>query len=123
MPGRSDRMKQRLTVTRSSWQTDPRVQFESASFSLVPGNSRVNQNEIKLAVFPNPTRGLLIIETEEIIKNISIINTLGNELILVENNNTSLNPTKLDLATFAKGIYFIRIELSSQIINYRIVLQ
>ena len=83
----------------------------------------VNQNEIKLNIYPNPTKGLLIIETEEIIKNISIITALGNELPVVENNNNSLNPTKLDLATFAKGIYFIKIELSSQIINYRIVLQ
>ena len=82
----------------------------------------INQDEIKLNIYPNPTKGLLIIETKEIIKNISIINTLGNELILVDNNN-DLTRKKLDLASFAKGIYFIKIELSNQIINYRIVLQ
>ena len=51
----------------------------------------VNQHEIKLNIYPNPTKGLLIIGTEEIIKSISIINTLGNELVLVENNNNLIS--------------------------------
>ncbi|MBC8396335.1 MAG: T9SS type A sorting domain-containing protein, partial [Flavobacteriales bacterium] len=31
--------------------------------------------------------------------------------------------TQLDLSTFARGVYFIKINIDNQIINHRIILQ
>ena len=66
---------------------------------------------------------MITIESNISFESISILNTIGNQLLLVENNNNDKGPTELDLSTFAKGIYFIQIEQNNQIMNYRIVLQ
>ena len=67
--------------------------------------------------------GILTIERGSNIQNIVILNTLGNQLLSVENNSNDYSKSEIDLTTFAKGIYFIQVEQNNQIMNYRIVLQ
>jgi len=76
-----------------------------------------------IKIYPNPTSGFLTIEGTNAINNITVMTSIGNQLLKVENNNNEVSSTKLDLSTFAKGIYFIQIEQNNQIMNYRIVLQ
>jgi len=74
-------------------------------------------------IFPNPTNGNITINSEYAIKSISVYNSIGNQLLSVNNNENSTTETKLDLSTFAKGVYSIKINLNNQIINQRIILQ
>jgi hypothetical protein len=74
-------------------------------------------------IFPNPTNGSITISSKYEIQSIALHNTIGNQLLSVNNNISYQGKTKLDLSTFAKGVYFIKINIDNQIINYRILLQ
>jgi len=74
-------------------------------------------------IFPNPTNGDITISSEYAIKSISVYNSIGNQLLSVNNNENTTTETKLDLSTFAKGVYCIKIDINNQIINQRIILQ
>lgn len=67
-------------------------------------------------LFPNPTDGLLTIESTEEISKISIFNTLGQQV------NFSLNNDQVDLSKAAAGVYFITLENSlGNVQKYKIV--
>ena len=83
----------------------------------------VNQNEIKLTIYPNPTKGKLTIESSKYLTTISVLNSVGNRVLFIKNNITFEKQTNMDLSSFAKGIYFIQIEINNQLINHRIILQ
>ena len=74
-------------------------------------------------IFPNPTNGNITISSEYAIKSISVYNSIGNQLLSVNNNENTTTETKLDLSTFAKGVYCIKININNRIINQRIILQ
>ena len=83
----------------------------------------VNQNEIKLTIYPNPAKGELTIESSEYLTSISVLNSTGNRVIFIKNNITFEKQTSIDLSAFAKGIYFIQLEINNQLISHRIILQ
>ncbi len=85
--------------------------------------SSIDDYYLMTKIYPNPTNGLLTIEANYPINNITVINSLGNQLLEVENIKEEGSSKIVDLSTFAKGIYFIEIEQNNQILNYRIVLQ
>ena len=74
-------------------------------------------------IFPNPTKDEITVISEYGIKTISVYNTIGNELYSVNNKLNKNTQIKLDLSNFAKGVYFIKININNQIINQRIILQ
>ena len=96
---------------------------EESSYVIYYNVSSVNNIANDFKIYPNPTQGIITIENNISFESISILNTIGNQLLLVEKNNNDKGLTELDLSTFAKGIYFIQIEQNNQIMNYRIVLQ
>ena len=93
------------------------------SYSILVIIDYINQNEITLTIYPNPTKGELTIESSEYLTSIAVLNSVGNRVIFIKNNITFEKQTSVDLSTFAKGIYFIQLEINNQLINHRIILQ
>ena len=96
---------------------------EEVSYAINYNLSGIDNLDNNISIYPNPTKGILTIEGGSNIQNIIILNTLGNQLLSVENNSNDYRKSEIDLTTFAKGIYFIQVEQNNQIMNYRIVLQ
>ncbi len=96
---------------------------EYVSYALNYNISGIDNLDNNISIYPNPTMGILTIEGGSNIQNIIILNTLGNQLLSVENNSNDNSKSEIDLTTFAKGFYFIQVEQNNQIMNYRIVLQ
>jgi hypothetical protein len=96
---------------------------EETSYTINYTISGLSSLDQSIKIYPNPTNGLLTIEGTNANHNITVMTFIGNQLLKVENNSKEGSSTKLDLSTFAKGIYFIQIEQNNQIMNYRIVLQ
>ena len=84
--------------------------------------SSVNFNDITFEVYPNPTTNYINIEGATLISEIEVYNTIGDNIISIL-NNLSANRIKIDLSNQPKGIYFLRINHSKQLINHKIVLQ
>ena len=85
--------------------------------------STIEDYTLNINIFPNPTNGNITINSLYGIKTIKLYNSIGNELYSVNNKENSITETKIDLSTFAKGVYFIKININNQIINQRIILQ
>lgn len=95
----------------------------ATSYSILILIDFIGESESELTIYPNPTKGNLTIKSTEELTSISVLNSLGNQLIFIDNNIAFEKQTSIDLSTFAKGIYFIQIELNNQLINHRIILQ
>ena len=95
----------------------------SNSYAIEYNISLLEDYSLTTKTFPNPTNGHITISSEYAMKSISVYNSIGKQLILVNNNENNNNETKLDLSSFAKGVYCIKISITNQIINQRIILQ
>ena len=80
-----------------------------------------------LSIYPNPTRGLINIEIDNIenkISSLSIVNVLGD---VIYNENIDSNKLKysrqLDLSKYSNGIYFVRFEIQNGFITKKLILQ
>ncbi|MAW21320.1 MAG: hypothetical protein CMD16_02850 [Flavobacteriales bacterium] len=85
--------------------------------------SSIEYYSLSSRIFPNPTTGKVKIKSDHNIESISVYNSIGNQLIIVNNKNNTQTDTEIDLSTFAKGVYYMRINTNNQIINQRIILQ
>ncbi len=64
-----------------------------------------------VSISPNPTQTNITIKANSDIKSIEVINLMGQQMMSIPNIN--LNETNLNLTTFEKGIYFVKIILIS----------
>lgn len=68
--------------------------------------STESQTKTTFSIHPNPTENFITIKSQETpINEIKILNTLGQEVLLIENNNT-LGRT-LDISSLNNGMYFV----------------
>lgn len=86
----------------------------------IRGNiSSISENTIEgLKVFPNPTNGLIQINANENIQQISVTNIAGQEVIKFNNNALT---AQLDLSDLPKGHYILKITTDKTVASYRII--
>ncbi len=59
-----------------------------------------------IAIYPNPSNGLIYIDAVEIVKEICVYNTLGS---LILRNKPLQQNNSIDLSSFGSGIYFVNV--------------
>ena len=94
-----------------------------SSYTIYYNINGLNNQEQIIKIYPNPTSGLITVDLTSDIKNITVLDIIGNQLLQVENKSNQSSPIRLDLSSFAQGTYFIQIEQNNQILNYQIILQ
>jgi hypothetical protein len=77
-----------------------------------------NSNEVKIS--PNPSTGIFTITSSEKFQ-YSVYDVFGREVF--QSTNSSVQSTTLDLSSYPKGIYFMRIKSGEIIFSRKIVLQ
>ena len=85
--------------------------------------SDISNIENQILIYPNPSHGEINIDYVNTFETLTIISTLGNELLKLDGKLFSDDKIKLDLSDFNTGIYFLQIKQNNHIMNYRIVLQ
>ena len=78
-----------------------------------------SQTISQVNLYPNPTSGLITL-TSENLKQINIINSLGQTLrcIKAENDNVSI-----DMSIFGKGIYLLKIEAGNSVLTKKVIVE
>jgi hypothetical protein len=71
------------------------------------GIDDVTSENASFNVYPNPVKNELNITSNTSLKNIKIVNTVGQEIL---NENVSGNHYKINTSSYIKGIYFVQIE-------------
>jgi hypothetical protein len=104
------------------------VRYSDLSICRLPiGVVQVESKATYLNLFPNPTSGLISIETNGLNNDNAFITVrdISGKIIFRENilNATAGFSKQLNISDKAKGIYFISIQDGDQLINRKIVLQ
>ena len=77
-------------------------------------------NSIDLKLYPNPTSGLILIESSEIIGEITVYDLSGKRVYFQNNSDVQL---QIDLSDLNKGMYLIKVSTDNSIINRRVILK
>ena len=93
------------------------------SYAISFNYTSISQNtELKINIYPNPTKDYLFIDGATTVSELEIYNALGDKVIHLI-NDMSAERLKIDLSQKTRGIYFVKIISGNQLINYKIVLQ
>jgi hypothetical protein len=65
---------------------------------------KILKKTFEIIIFPNPVQNILTLKTPEIIKEVSIIDLLGQEV-----NTNQLSTNSLDVSNLSEGIYIIKV--------------
>ena len=111
-----------VIATDASGCTSDTAFYNVNNHIIINSATTIQSNNIN--IFPNPTTGLLNIDSENIITELSMVNNIGKEVLIkyltsFKNVNTSM----LDLSKLTPGMYYIRLKVNNQIINHKILLQ
>jgi len=95
------------TTSEVLWNYTSSGNWSSKTFEFcLDLTDNVETHISSLNVFPNPSTGIVNIESGNIISNICVINNFGQ---IVENKNCNSNNVVMDLQSLPNGIYFIKI--------------
>ncbi len=85
-------------------------------FSVNQVSASINKIDLNTTnIYPNPTSGLLKINSEETILNIELIDVTGSKSNLIMNNNT------IDISNLSSGIYMLNIQTKSGVYSHKLV--
>ena len=77
-------------------------------FSELLSNGDISENSFEYAVYPNPTTGVLTINTSSEINDIALFDVQGRQLLKLSNQSI-LGEYTMDLTAYTSGIYFIAV--------------
>ncbi len=104
-----------MAATLNGYRSSLKSSNVSTNCSGTVGINDIQLNNIN--IYPNPTKGELVINTNEAINTISISNMIGAEVY------TTKTPTKtIDLSMYKNGIYFLNIHTDKGIYIEKIVI-
>ncbi|WP_313806208.1 M12 family metallo-peptidase [Flavobacterium sp.] len=98
-------------VTAAGWE---------ASTSCITTLGLGENNYIDYSYYPNPTNGLVTVQSKGMIEEIKVYNVEGRLLYDTKVNNLTTN---VDLSSFATGAYFFKMKTEGQIVNFKIMKQ
>lgn len=87
-------------------------------------NNEIESDETQNpALFPNPTRGILRIESksENPLQTISVYSSIGQKMLLYDNLNVS--NMEIDLSALPSGMYIVTLNIGNRIYSDKIILQ
>ncbi|MDC0204481.1 T9SS type A sorting domain-containing protein, partial [Flavobacteriales bacterium] len=95
---------------------------DTAFYNVIGIPSSIEELSNNLFMYPNPTTGILFIDSENNFSKIDILNHIG-EKVFSKEMKTPHAKLELDLSRFSKGIYHIQITINNQLLNNKIILQ
>ncbi|MEI7595417.1 MAG: DUF2271 domain-containing protein [Bacteroidota bacterium] len=96
--------------------------FTSMTLTWTPSTVGINDNNMNVSIFPNPTTDKLNLELgdNKADTKIQLINAIGVEVYA--ESFTQLSGIKsIDLNKFAEGVYFVKVQRNNQNFNYKLV--
>jgi hypothetical protein len=107
----------------SQVSTEPMYSFTAtvnrnltANFYIEVG---IEEQEFAVAIFPNPTTGMIKIQSDRVIEKIEIYSSIGFQVIQSSFNEKTV---ALELSRLNRGVYYLKLSHGEQILIRKIVL-
>jgi hypothetical protein len=71
------------------------------------------------SIYPNPSNGVFVIESQEEINEITVFNTIGKIVLKLENPKLK---NSIDLSSLENSIYYVSIKQNSHTITKKIII-
>lgn len=85
--------------------------ISSGTYSAGGGTNALDENEISLALYPNPVNSVLNVKSDEVIGEYHVMNALGQ---VMTSDNAQSNNLSLNVADYPSGIYFLKVSGKTQ---------
>ena len=95
-------------ITLSGGQSDNyNFEYQNGKLTITASEdtTSVAETKVSVSVYPNPTDGILMVETDSNVENIFIYNAQGT-LVKVEPNT---GKTRIDISDVEQGTYFVKV--------------
>jgi Domain of unknown function (DUF4465)/Secretion system C-terminal sorting domain len=86
---------------------------------LNTGIDELAKTQSSFIVYPNPAKDFIVIESENVISEISIIDLTGKEMM----KKNAMNGENISVSTLSKGIYFLQIKNESTIQIKKLIIE
>jgi PKD repeat protein len=96
------------------------VEDYTVRIAFIIANLDLNQSS-GVEVFPNPSKGIFSIKTEENIESLSLTDLQGKSIPLPE--RTGINDKSLDLRAISEGIYLLHLKTNRGVSRQKIIIQ
>lgn len=108
--------------TNADWVTIKDYAFDSSGFSLMTSVSQNLSNHVSVdyKLYPNPTKGELIIEGEKQIDKVSVYSLTG---VLVKEQKTNSRTVKIGLSDIDKGVYILKSYIENEVLLKKVVIE
>ena len=83
---------------------------------IISQTNNITSN-IKLNIYPNPSKGNVFVNSSEKIISLSVVNILGEKVI-----SNNINSNQLDLNQLNDGVYFINVNTRKGVITQKIII-
>lgn len=95
-------------------------EYDMGAYENQPGSFIAQNNfELEVSVFPNPTSGIIKINSKDLkIKNVEIIELTGKIVQQLSPDNSEFT---IDISNFENGIYIMKIQTENKIITTKII--
>ena len=84
---------------------------------IISQTNNITSN-IKLNIYPNPSKGNVFVNCDEKIISFSVVNILGEKVM----SNNNINSNQLDLNLLNDGVYFINVNTRKGVITQKIII-
>jgi hypothetical protein len=88
--------------------------------NLVTTEIKENFEDNSVSIFPNPTKGIFTLNTQNKNANIFVVDALGNILLNKLNVNAT---TSFDLSNYAKGLYLVKVICGEKVVIKKVVVE
>ncbi|MCK9255634.1 MAG: C25 family cysteine peptidase [Bacteroidales bacterium] len=107
------------STSETLWEYTSSGNWSSKTFQFCLDLTDIESHTANINIYPNPSTGIINIENENIISNISVFNNIGQ---MLENKNYKDSNISIDLHNLPNGIYFIKITDDTKVITRKITL-
>ena len=105
------------TVYDNDCESDPAAAFDNPNNDYVEvGVTGINENDNKVALYPNPTNGNVTIEAEGMSR-ITVVSVLGQ---VVYDTEVNADNVTLNMSQFNAGMYMVRVYTESGVVVKRV---
>ncbi len=107
---------------------DHEKESENNQLAFENSNTKTKNNEmvsnnptLKIAILPNPTKGIISVMSSENFYSIEIQNLLGEQIF--KSSNLQTNQSTINLSSHPRGIYFVKIDTGEEVSVQKIIYQ
>jgi PKD repeat protein len=93
-------------------------------YEVIAGVNDINLDNM-ISVYPNPTQGNLVINTnlaENEVLNLNVYNAMGQEVAAVVNGKVTNGAYSLNIADQANGVYYIKMMINGDVVTKKVIL-